>query len=297
MADASGVDLDQFKLWYSQAGTPRADRAGELRRGGAQLHARRSKRSCPPTPGQPDKQPFHILLSLGLIGPDGRDRPLRLADGRTLDRGILTLTKAEESFVFAGLDAPPVLSLNRGFSAPVKIHATVRDRDLELLAAHDSDPFNRWQAAQTLATAILVANVAAQRTAMEPMQALRRRADPGAPHRASTEPAPGSPLSSAQTMALLSEKAISPGKSAVTSIPTPIHAARRALRTEVGRDPRSPAWRDLRPNERARTVQPRTPRAPGAAPCKNVCPDLHGGRATGRRGSARARSNIATPTT
>src|SRR5439155_18447199 len=84
-------------------------------------------------------------------------------DGRKLERGILTLTKAKESFVFGGLDERPVVSLNRGFSAPVKLTANLRDGDLAFLAAHDSDPFNRWQAVQTLATTLLIENMAAHR--------------------------------------------------------------------------------------------------------------------------------------
>jgi aminopeptidase N len=104
-----------------------------------------------------------IPLALGLVGRDGRDLPLTLADGRTLERGMLVLTKPVETFVFSGLREAPVPSLNRGFSAPVKLIANVSPDDLRFLAAHDSDPFNRWQAMQTLATRLLVDNVAALR--------------------------------------------------------------------------------------------------------------------------------------
>ena len=76
---------------------------------------------------------------------------------------MLTLTKPAETFVFAGIDEPPVPSLNRGFSAPIKLVANLSAEDLRFLAARDADPFNRWQALQTLATRLLVDNTAALR--------------------------------------------------------------------------------------------------------------------------------------
>src|SRR5262249_13343281 len=87
---------------------------------------------------------------------DGRDLPLTLADGQKLERGLLVLDKAAQSFLFTGVNERPVLSTNRNFSAPIRLTTNVNSDDLRLLAAHDSDPFNRWQAVQTLATALLV---------------------------------------------------------------------------------------------------------------------------------------------
>ena len=109
-----------------------------------------------------------IPFALGLVGKDGRNLPLML-DGRTLERGVLTLTKPSETFVFTGVAEQPIPSLNRGFSAPVKLSCPLAANDLHFLAAHDPDPFNRWQALQTIATALLVANVAALRKG-EPAQ-------------------------------------------------------------------------------------------------------------------------------
>src|SRR5262249_32142348 len=105
-----------------------------------------------------------IPIAIGFLGPDGKERPVTPADGTKFANGVLTLTKAKESFVFGGLPERPVVSLNRGFSAPVKLTANPRDGDLAFPAAHDADPFNRWQAMQTLATALLIDNVAAHRS-------------------------------------------------------------------------------------------------------------------------------------
>ncbi len=161
-ADVSGKDLAQFMLWYSQAGTPEVVATGS--------HDARTKtyrldvaQTVPATPGQPSKDPMVIPLAIGLVGRDGRDLPLALADGRGIEHGVLTLTKPAESFVFGGIDEPPVPSLNRGFSAPIKLIANVAADDLRFLAARDSDAFNRWQALQTLATRLLVDNTAAVR--------------------------------------------------------------------------------------------------------------------------------------
>ena len=161
-ADVSGMDMRQFMRWYSQAGTPEVVATGRYDVG-TQTYRLDLAQSVPATPGQPSKEPMVIPLALGLLGRDGRDLALALADGRALERGVLTLTKPVESFVFAGIDAPPVPSLNRGFSAPIKLAADLSADDLRFLAAHDADPFGRWQALQTLATSLLVDNSAAVR--------------------------------------------------------------------------------------------------------------------------------------
>jgi aminopeptidase N len=106
-----------------------------------------------------------IPLAIGLVGRDGRDLPLKLRDGRTIERGVLKLTKPAETFVFGDIAEPPVPSLNRGFSAPIKLIANLSADDLRFLAAHDADAFNRWQALQTLATRLLLDNVASLRAA------------------------------------------------------------------------------------------------------------------------------------
>jgi len=161
-ADVSGADLTQFMLWYSQAGTPEVVATGSYD-AHAQSYRLDLAQSVPATPGQPSKEPMVVPLAIGLVGRNGRDLPLKLGDGRAIEHGVLTLTKPAETFVFADIGEPPVLSLNRGFSAPIKLVAHLGADDLRFLAAHDADPFNRWQALQTLATRLLVDNTAAVR--------------------------------------------------------------------------------------------------------------------------------------
>src|SRR6476469_5413952 len=166
-ADASGRDFTQFMRWYSQAGTP------EVMASGQYDPATRSYRldlaqTVPPTPGQPTKEPMVIPLVTGLVGGDGRDLPLTLADGQKPGRGVLVLDKAAQSFIFTGVKERPVLSTNRNFSAPIRLTANLSADDLRLMAARDSDPFNRWQAVQTLASALLVGNVARLRAGQDP---------------------------------------------------------------------------------------------------------------------------------
>jgi aminopeptidase N len=165
-ADVSARDMTQFMRWYSQAGTPELTvtatydaRAQSFRLDVAQ--------TLPPTPGQSHKEPMVVPLALGLVGKDGRDLPLNL-EGRTLQRGVVTLARPSETFVFTGLAERPILSLNRGFSAPVRLSCPISADDLRFLAARDPDPFNRWQALQTLAMSQLLANVEALRKGARP---------------------------------------------------------------------------------------------------------------------------------
>jgi aminopeptidase N len=165
-ADAARVELTQFMLWYSQAGAPEVLVSGshDAKTSTYRLDV---AQTVPPTPGQPVKQPMVIPLALGLVDSDGRDLPLVLADGRKLD-GVLTLRQSAESFTFGGVDRRPVPSLNRGFSAPIKLNANVSADELRFLAARDPDPFNRWQSVQTLAMRLLVDNTATLRTGATP---------------------------------------------------------------------------------------------------------------------------------
>jgi aminopeptidase N len=168
-ADANNTDLTQFMRWYSQAGTPEIAVTGTFD-AKAQTFRLDVAQAVPPTPGQPVKEPMVIPLAVGLIGPDGRDMSLSLDDGRPVVRGVLSITQPAQSFEFTGVTTRPVLSLNRGFSAPIKVSANLSGDDLRFLAAHDSDPFNRWQAVQSLATALLTENVAALRAGKEPRE-------------------------------------------------------------------------------------------------------------------------------
>lgn len=151
MADANQVDLTQFGRWYSQAGTPRLAAQGHY-----DAHSRSYTlsvcQSCPATPGQNEKLPFHIPLVLGLVDAQGVDLPLRLA-GEAQAAGtsrVLSITEREQVFTFTDIDAAPVPSLLRGFSAPVRLEYPYTRAELAHLMAHDSDPFCRWEAGQTL---------------------------------------------------------------------------------------------------------------------------------------------------
>jgi aminopeptidase N len=167
MADANKIDLGQFMLWYSQAGTPeltaRLAYSPETRSAKLTL-----KQELRPTPGQAKKKPMHIPVKLGLLSAKGKDMALKLEDGTRLKDGVAHLRKRSESFVFIDLPERPVPSLLRGFSAPVKLETNLTPEDLAFLVAHDSDPFNRWQSAQTLAMASLRAMTAAVRDGRTP---------------------------------------------------------------------------------------------------------------------------------
>jgi aminopeptidase N len=166
-ADVSGRDMTQFMRWYSQAGTPQVTVATNFD------PARKTftldiKQSLAPTPGQPAKEPMVIPLLTGLVGKDGRDLPLTLSSGETVERGVLVLTEAAHTFEFSGIAERPVLSTNRDFSAPVKLVTDLSGTDLAFLAAHDGNPFNRWQALQTTSMRLLIENVAALRNSQTP---------------------------------------------------------------------------------------------------------------------------------
>ncbi len=168
MADAGNIDLKQFGLWYSQAGTPRLSAGGtyDPSNGTFTLTLRQS---CPPTPGQPDKQPLHIPLELGLLGQDGRQLPLVLEgeSGPGTTSKVLELRSAEESYRFCGLTEEPVPALLRGFSAPVKLDYPYRHADLLVLMAHEPDPFCRWEAGQRMASQIMLDLITKQQQGQE----------------------------------------------------------------------------------------------------------------------------------
>ncbi|MBA4195128.1 MAG: aminopeptidase N [Comamonadaceae bacterium] len=135
--------LPQFKRWYSQAGTPRVKVRSEWNaaEGSYTLHF---SQSCPPTPGSALKQPFVVPVAIGLLDEAGEDLPL------SAEQRLFVLTEEQQSLRIEGLNAEPVPSLLRGFSAPVVLEHDYTDAQLLTLLAHDSDPFNRWEAGQRL---------------------------------------------------------------------------------------------------------------------------------------------------
>ena len=156
MADASGRDLSQIQHWYDYAGTPQVKVQGTYDAAAAS-YVLEIEQSVPDTPGQTGKPPFLIPIVTGLVGGDGRDLAVRIGDALDPARQhTLQLTEAAQRFVFHGVDEPPVPSLLRGFSAPVKLEFDYSDEQLMFLMANDSDGFNRWDASQTLARRILL---------------------------------------------------------------------------------------------------------------------------------------------
>jgi aminopeptidase N len=145
MADANDRDLSQFQHWYSQAGTPRVQVQTHFD-GKTQRYTLTLTQSCPDTPGQKDKKPFHIPLRTQLLFANGEavDQSLRT-------ERLLELTDATQTWVFDQVPSEPVLSINRGFSAPIVIEYDQSEADLLTLFTKDSDAFNRWEAGQKLA--------------------------------------------------------------------------------------------------------------------------------------------------
>ena len=154
-AQASGRDLTQFMLWYTQSGTPEVI-ASVAWDGAAGRLTVTFDQMLPPTPGQPAKKPMVVPIRFGLVGADGRDVTASRIGGAEVVGDVLILEASHHEVVFEGLSARPVPSLLRGFSAPVKLNAGLDVEEVSFLAAHDRDPFNRWQAGQTLAMRTLV---------------------------------------------------------------------------------------------------------------------------------------------
>jgi aminopeptidase N len=148
MEFGGGVDLTQFRRWYGQAGTPRVQVSLDHEAGGGRATLRLAQRT-PPTPGQPDKAPLVLPLRLKLFGAETA-RPLA-------DEQLFVLDDAQATLVFEQITERPVLSINRGFSAPVIIESDRPAADLAFLSAHDDDPFARYEAMQQLMLDTLVA--------------------------------------------------------------------------------------------------------------------------------------------
>ncbi len=155
--DANGVDLGAFQHWYLQAGTPEVT-VSDSYDAARQTYRLTLSQRTPPTPGQPDKRPLPIPVKFGLVGPNGAPMGWRDATG-TVSDDLLVLAGASATFTFTGVANRPVPSLFRGFSAPVSVFSNATQADRLFLARHDSDPFNRWQALQDVAMALLVGAV------------------------------------------------------------------------------------------------------------------------------------------
>ncbi|MGY8872824.1 MAG: aminopeptidase N [Pseudomonadales bacterium] len=155
MEDASGKNLMQFRHWYNQAGTPVLNISDSFDKD-TKTYTLTISQSCPATPGQDVKQPYHIPVAIGLLDSQGAD--LVLSNGETTQ--VLELHDAEQVFDFSGINEKPVPSLLRGFSAPVKLNYPYSRNNLTFLMSNDSDGFSRWEAAQKLGVDILQSLVA-----------------------------------------------------------------------------------------------------------------------------------------
>ncbi len=209
-ADSSGTDLSQFKIWYSQAGTPEL-----VARGSYDAAQRRYTltlaQSTPPTPGQPNKQPLHIPVRFGLVGANGGDLAYDSVSGATVTGDVIHLSEPSQTIVFQGVSERPVPSLLRGFSAPVRLSLDLDADDLAFLLRAETNSFNRWQAGQTLAMRALVAATGAI---------------------AGGEPVPDHSALIAALVAVAVDDALDPAlRAQVLTLPTEAEIAR-----EIGRD-------------------------------------------------------------
>ncbi len=228
LSDANDFDLTQFKHWYTHAGTPElvANLTYDAGQKCATLSLEQTMRG-----GSTDikKKPFHIPVSLGLLDPKGQDLPLTLDTGETLTDGLLHLTTRAQTWRFTNLASRPVLSLLRGFTAPVNLTINQSDDDLAFLMARDPDLYNRWQAGQDYALRVLITAVTAIKSGTRPVRpqkliaALARTLDDK-----SIDPA------------LKSQMLTLPGEAEVARAiardidPAAIHLACRGLRRQVG---------------------------------------------------------------
>ena len=253
MEDGAGINLGQFRRWYAQAGTPVLHLEDgydpEVRK-----WSLRVRQELAPTPDGSAKEPLHLPLLVGLVGRDGevlmrepspKRGPCDPEDGTVL----LDVRKQDEFFVLDGIEAPPVVSVLRGFSAPVRIEMNRTDEDLLTLLAHDPDPFARWDAGQTLALARLDRLIdadgapkpgveAADATFVEAMRAvLRDRSIDGA--------------FAAEVLTLPSESYLADRMERIDV--DAIHRARRALQRSLG-EALEPDLGEVR--ERLRTCDP-----------------------------------------
>ena len=219
MADANGVDLNQFERWYLQAGTPVLHARGSWDPA-AGTYSLTLRQDCPPTPGQEEKLPFQMPVAVGLLGRDGSE---------VVPTTICELREAQQVFRFEGLAEEPVPSVLRDFSAPVKLRMEQSDAELAFLLAHDTDAFNRWEAGQRLATRVilgaadaLAAGADAPETPAVFIDAFRATLNAG-----DLDPALQAYALSLPDLATLAEECDAPID------PEALHAARRAVRKDL----------------------------------------------------------------
>lgn len=150
-ADVSGRDFSQFMLWYEQAGTPLVTVESAFKDGVLTLDF---TQTVPETPGQANKKPMIIPISFGLLGKNGKDMPYQ--PDNHIENGVIVLSEEKQTVRISNLTEKPVLSLLRGFSAPVNLKISESDDDLAFLARFDADQVNRWQSLNKLMIEALI---------------------------------------------------------------------------------------------------------------------------------------------
>jgi aminopeptidase N len=229
MQEASGVDLSSFMGWYDQAGTPELTAEDRYEK-----EARRwvltLRQQTPPTPGQAGKHPVPIPVAMGLLDAGGREVATRLAGENEAKPGtrVLLLEEGEQEFVFEDVDGPPVPSLLRGFSAPVKLKGVAPDR-LRFLAVHDTDPFVRWESGLQYAAGLMLQMVAAHLRG----EALGFDAALEEAVRSTLRGAEADPAFAAEALALPGEGFVADQMEVAE--PAAVHTVREHLRREIGR--------------------------------------------------------------
>jgi aminopeptidase N len=245
--DGSGADLGRFRLWYRQAGTPRV--TARVAYSAAEGRARLSlQQAVPSTPGQPTKEPMPVPLAIALFGEES---------GSKLTEQLVLLEEAVQEIEFDGINERPVLSINRGFSAPIVLETDRTAADLAFLSGTDDDPFARYEAMQQLMLDTLVADVSGNGAIADVViRAVRRTLSDNALD----------PAFVGEAVVLPSEAFV--GDQMLTIDPDAIHAARERLRALLGRELES-LWRGLREQHRAATYE-YSPAAKGARRLANV---------------------------
>jgi len=222
MEDASGEDLSRFRLWYSQAGTPKVRAKLTHEPGDGRVHLALSQH-VPPTPGQDQKAPMPIPLRIALFG--------ERSGAKHADQ-LVMLEQAESEIVIDGVGERPVLSINRGFSAPVIVETDRSAADLAFLSAHDDDPFARYEAMQQLMLDTLLAGLRGGTADHQPViEAVEQTLREGVLDHAFV----------GEAVLLPSEAFIGDHLKQVD--PDAVHHAREALRADLG-DALEPLWRD-----------------------------------------------------
>ena len=247
MEDGGNIDLTQFRLWYEQAGTPRvrALLSHDAATGRVDLVL---SQIIPPTPGQPEKRPMAIPIRVALF-----DRESRANHGDE----TLMLTRSEQRFTFQNVATAPVLSINRGFSAPVIVDTNRSQADLAFLSAHDDDPFARYEAMQQLMVNVLVGQIGGQ--------PVDESAVVDAVRQTLIDPALDSAFV-AEAIRLPSEAYL--GDQMPIVDPDAIHNARNALQHRIGAE-LQPLWRDMHARLRANSFS-LSPAAKGARKLRNA---------------------------